>query len=42
MITNKCLIEFVRHRKPCEWDEPSCSPMVCPVESSCFPYCVSV
>ncbi|KYN33127.1 hypothetical protein ALC56_12604 [Trachymyrmex septentrionalis] len=40
----KCLISSMDRKKPCEWDEPSCSPIVyCPTKSLCTPpYCESV
>ncbi|KYQ53893.1 hypothetical protein ALC60_07186 [Trachymyrmex zeteki] len=41
----KCLISSMDRKKPCEWDEPSRSPIVyCPTKSSLCtpPYCESV
>ncbi|EGI61643.1 hypothetical protein G5I_10208 [Acromyrmex echinatior] len=39
----KCLISSMDRKKPCEWDEPSCPPIVyCPTNLCTPPYCESV
>ncbi|XP_011060912.1 PREDICTED: uncharacterized protein LOC105149885 [Acromyrmex echinatior] len=38
----KCLISSMDRKKPCEWDEPSCPPIVyCPTNLCTPPYCLT-